>query len=341
MRLFSTIILFILTASPALAREQIRIVGSSTVFPFVAAAAEQFGRNTEFRTPIVESTGTGGGFKLFCSGIGPEYPDMSNASREIKSSEIALCAENGIQNITELKLGYDGIVIANAINSHTFDLTKRELFLALARQVPRGGKLVDNDYKRWNELNPSLPDIPIAVYGPPPTSGTRDAFVELVMLEGCEEVHEYEEAFPDKDQRKNECQLLREDGGFIEAGENDNLIVQKLNSNPDSIGLFGFSFMEQNAAVVKGNLIGGVEPTFDNIASGKYGVSRSLFSYVKNAHAQVIPGIQEFAVELTSDKAVGDEGYLILKGLVPLPPEQHVKMKQRAAKLEPLQHEAQ
>lgn len=323
-------------AHTALAREQIRIVGSSTVFPFTAAAAERFGQVTEYRTPIVESTGTGGGFKFFCEGAGADTPNMSNASRPIKPSEIELCAEHGVHEITELMIGYDGIVLANAINSPHYDLTKAQVFLALARDVPQKGKLVPNPYKRWREIDRSLPNVAISLYGPPPTSGTRDAFVELVMEAGCAEFPEFNAAYPDKDAHKSACTMMREDGVFIEAGENDNLIVQKLVSNPDALGIFGFSFMEQNAGLVKASLIDSINPTFDNIVSQRYSISRSMFVYIKNAHEDVVPGLRNFAKELVSDEALGDDGYLIMKGIIPPTPDQLKDMQARAAALTPI-----
>ncbi len=331
MRRLLILIPFLLAPGFAEAREQIRVVGSSTVFPFVAAGAEQFGRQTEFRTPIVESTGTGGGLKMFCDGIGVGFPDMANASRPIKPAEVELCKEHGITQIIELPLGYDGIVLANARQSVEFKLTREALFLALAREVPRNGKLVPNFYQHWNEISPKLPKLPITVYGPPPTSGTRDAFVELVMHEGCKAFPEYEAKYGDK--AKDLCGMMREDGHFVEAGEDDNIIVQKLMNNPDGLGLFGYSFLEQNAARVKANPMDGVMPSFDAIVSGKYEVARSLFVYVKGEHVGKIPGLAEFARMLVSDSAVGPEGYLILKGLLPLPKKQHDAMKAKVAKL--------
>ena len=312
---------FVLAAGQAAAqsRNQIHIVGSSTVFPFSTAVAENFGRTTKFKTPVVESTGSGGGMKLFCAGVGVEHPDITNASRRIKSSEFEKCTKAGI-NITEVKIGYDGIVLANAKSAPALSLTKKQIFMALAKQVPVDGKLVDNPYKTWNEIDPSLPNARIEVLGPPPTSGTRDAFVELAMEGGAK-------AFPMlKDMRKKDkkafkaiAHSIREDGAFIEAGENDNLIVQKLEANPKALGIFGFSFLDQNGDKIKGAKVDGVEPTFELIASGKYGVSRSLFFYVKKEHVGVVPGIAEFVAEFTNDKAWGPDGYLVDKGLIPLP----------------------
>jgi len=299
------------------ARDQIRIVGSSTVFPFATVVAENFGKTTGFKTPVIESTGSGGGLKLFCQGVGTEHPDITNASRRIKSSEVELCAENGVTDITEIKVGYDGIVLANAKSAATYELTRKQIFMALAKQVPVDGKLVDNPYTKWSEIDPSLPDTEIEVLGPPPTSGTRDAFVELVMREGAEQ-------FPMLDAMEKKpfravSDSMREDGRFIEAGENDNLIVQKLEANPAALGIFGFSFLDQNADKVHGSIVDGTAPSFDAIADGSYPVSRSLFFYIKNAHVGVIPGIQEYVAEFTSEKAAGQEGYLTDKGLIPLP----------------------
>jgi phosphate transport system substrate-binding protein len=316
------------------AREQLRIVGSSTVFPFVAAAAEQFGRKGEFRTPIVEATGTGGGIKMFCSGVGMDYPDMANASRTIKDSEVELCAKHGVKDVTELKIGYDGIVLANARSSESYALTRRSLFLALAREVPRDGKWIANPYTRWREIDASLPDVAITLYGPPPSSGTRDAFVELVMEAGCKQVPEMKQLEPDEKTLKKRCSAMREDGVFVEAGEDDNLIVQKLINNPAALGVFGYSFLESNAALVKANPIDGVAPHYDSIEAGDYKVARSLYVYVKNAHLDKVPGLGAFARELTSDAASGEDGYLVMKkGLLPLGEDDHAAMKKVAADL--------
>lgn len=330
MRILAALLSLILLPASATAREQIRIVGSSTVFPFVAAAAEQFGRQTKFRTPIVESTGTGGGIKMFCDGVGDGFPDMVNASRPIKSSEVELCAEHGVEKVVELKLGYDGIVLANARTSPEFKLTREEVFLALAKEVPQGGKLVANPYSTWKQLDARLPETPIAVYGPPPTSGTRDAFVELVMHEACKAFPEYT---ADGGDAKIRCGMVREDGAFIEAGEDDNIIVQKLSNNRDALGIFGYGFLEQNAAMVKANPIDGVMPSFEAIVSGDYEIARSLFVYLKGEHVGQVPGLAEFARLLVSDASTGPEGYLIMKGLLPLPEKGHVAVKETAAAL--------
>ena len=319
------------------ARDQIRIVGSSTVYPFTTKVAEQFGRTTNFPTPVVESTGTGGGFKLFCAGVGVEHPDVSNASRAIKQSEIDSCTANGVGEVTEVKVGYDGIVLANAQGAPRYDLSRKDIYLALAAQVPQGeaaDKLVDNPHRTWRDVNPALPAVKIEVLGPPPTSGTRDAFLELVMEEGCQEwgwIADLKAS--DEDRFKQLCHTIREDGAFVEAGENDNLIVQKLAANQDALGIFGFSFLDQNRDKLKGSAVEGVEPTFDTIASGDYSVSRPLFFYVKDAHAGVIPGLREFADEFVSPGAMGEDGYLADLGLIPLPQDELAEVRQRVADL--------
>ena len=292
-------------AGAASARDQIRIVGSSTVFPFSTAVAEQFGRSTEFKTPVVESTGSGGGMKLFCAGVGVDHPDITNASRRMKPSEFEMCQENGVTDITESVVGFDGIVIANARNAPAFELTLAQVWQALAKNGPKPAK--------WSEIDPSLPDVKIEVLGPPPSSGTRDAFEEIAMENGCKQAG--------GEDCKKTGHEIREDGAFIEAGENDNLIVSKLEANPDALGVFGFSFLDQNADKMKGATVDGVEPTFDNIADGAYPVSRSLYFYVKQAHVDVIPGIMEYVAEFVSEDAAGPEGYLTEKGLIPLPEE--------------------
>jgi len=341
MRNFSHIVavgaLSLLVATPALARDQIRIVGSSTVFPFSTAVAEQFGKSTKFGTPVVESTGSGGGLKLFCAGVGADTPDITNASRRIKKSEIDTCEANGVKEIVEVKVGFDGIVLANSKQGKPFELSKKDIFMALAKDVPVDGKLVPNPYSKWNEVNPKLPAIKIEVLGPPPTSGTRDAFVELAMEGGAEEI-EMLAALKKSDKKAFEkaAQSIREDGKYIEAGENDNLIVQKLAANSDAIGIFGFSFLDQNTDKLRGNKVGGIEPSFDNIASGKYGISRSLYFYVKKAHVGVIPGIQEYVAEFMSERAAGEDGYLADKGLIPLPAKELAQIRKSSASLEPL-----
>ncbi len=301
------------------ARDQIKVVGSSTVFPFSTAVAEQFGQKTEFTTPVVESTGSGGGMKLFCAGIGVEHPDITNASRRIKSSEFKKCTEAGI-TITEVKIGFDGIVLGSSKASAPLNVTLEQIFMALAKEVPVDGKLVANPYNMWSDIDPSLPAIKIEVLGPPPTSGTRDAFVELAMEGGAKKI-EMLAALRKEDKKafQKVAHAIREDGAFIEAGENDNLIVGKLEANPNAFGIFGFSFLDQNSDKLQGANVGGVAPEFELIAAGDYPVSRSLFFYVKKEHVGVVPGIAEFVAEFTSESAWGEEGYLVDKGLIPLP----------------------
>lgn len=312
-------------AVPAFARDQIRVVGSSTVYPFTTAVAEQFGKAHGGKTPVVESTGTGGGLKLFCAGVGQDHPDVANASRAIKKSEFDDCQKNGVKDIVELKIGFDGIVIANAKGGPALTLTTEQLFRALAKEIPgTDGKLAANPNKTWKDVDPSLPDEKIEVLGPPPTSGTRDAFLELVMEKGAEKFDSLK-AMKEADKKDNTktfekvWKSLREDGAWIDAGENDNLIVQKLEANAKAVGIFGYSFLEENTAKIKGAKIGGIDPTFGTIASGKYPVSRPLFIYVKKQHAGVIPGLQDFVTEYVSAKAMGEDGYLAGKGLIPLP----------------------
>lgn len=317
------------------ARDQIRIVGSSTVYPFSTVVAEQFGKATKFKSPVVESTGTGGGFKLFCSGVGADHPDISNASRAIKGSEVEACAKNGVTEITEVKFGFDGIVLANSKSAKPMAITLKQLYLALAKQVPGDdGSLKPNPYKNWSEIDPGLPAVKIEVMGPPPTSGTRDAFVELAMEGGCTQfkwVKELEKA--DAKKYKAVCHGIREDGAFIEAGENDILIVRKLETTPTAFGVFGFSFLDQNADKIQGASINGKASTFENIASGAYPVARPIFFYVKKAHVASIPGLKEYVAEFTSEKAWGDDGYLVGKGLIPLPKAERAKLGKEAREL--------
>lgn len=308
-----------LAGTPAHARDQIRIVGSGTVYPFTTLAAEQFGQNDEFKTPIVEATGTGGGFKLFCEGVGENTPDINNASRAIKDSEKALCASNGVTEVREFVIGFDGIVLANKRGSPKFNLTKKQLFMALARELPdKHGKLVPNPNSTWKQVDRVLPDLPIIVYGPGTVSGTRDTFVELVMEKGCEKVAAFTAAFKGNKERSNRCKLIREDGKYIEAGEDYNILVQKLMSDERAMALFGYGFYEQNMSKIQASRIEDIEPTLDTIKGGLYGISRELFIYVKAQHIGVVPGIAEFVQEIVSDNAISQEGYLVSKGLLPL-----------------------
>jgi len=324
------------TVSAQSARDYVYVVGSSTVYPFATVVAERFGRSSDFKTPKIESTGSGGGFKLFCDGVGIDYPDITNSSRAIKQSELDICAANGVTGIIEVKIGYDGIVIADAIAGETLSLSRRDIYLALAAEVPGNvpGELIENPYETWADVNPDLPAQRIEVLGPPPTSGTRDAFVELAMEGGCQ-------TFPwiaalkktASNDYKAICHTVREDGVFVEAGENDNLIVQKLEANPDAFGIFGFSFLDQNMEKVKGAKIDGVAPTFDAIADGDYPISRPLYFYVKKAHVGVIPGLQGYLREFTSERAFGEEGYLTDRGLIPMPEAERQQVAQTVREL--------
>ena len=306
----------------AAGRDTISVVGSSTVYPFSTVVAERFGKKTAFSTPKIESTGSGGGMKLFCNGVGLNTPDITNASRRIKKSEFDLCQKNGVAEIVEVHIGFDGIAVANSTQAQQLQLTRRDLFLALAKQVPNpdgSETIVPNPYTTWKQVNANLPDLEIEVLGPPPTSGTRDAFAELAMEGGCK-TFGFIKAMKksDKSMYKDVCHSVREDGLYIEAGENDNLIVQKLDSNPKALGIFGFSFLEQNDDKVQGSIIEGKAAEFETIADGSYPISRPLYFYVKKAHMESIPGMNEFLQEFTSEAAMGEDGYLLDKGLIPL-----------------------
>tara|TARA_Y100000741_G_scaffold139195_1_gene104989 strand:- start:1031 stop:2101 length:1071 start_codon:yes stop_codon:yes gene_type:complete len=332
----SLVIILSIALIPSLqakAEEQIRIVGSSTVFPFSTAVAEEFGRKTKYKTPIVESTGSGGGMKLFCAGNGKQHPDITNASRRIKSKEFKKCSDAGIK-IIEIKVGYDGIVLANSKRANVVKLFTRDIYMALAEKVPAnedGSELQDNSYQTWKDVNPNLPDVKIEVLGPPPTSGTRDAFVELAMDAGAKTFPALKELRGSSKAGKNEfkriARTIREDGAFIEAGENDNLIIQKLDQNPNALGIFGFSFLDQNTDKIQGSIVNDAEPTFDNILIGDYPISRSLFFYVKKNHIRMKPSITQFVKEFTSLSAMGEDGYLVEKGLIPLSSEEYKKYK--------------
>jgi phosphate transport system substrate-binding protein len=334
-RILLSVSLLAMVASPAFAgRDQIRIVGSSTVYPFTTTVAEAFGK-TAGKTPIVESTGTGGGMKLFCAGVGEDTPDFTNASRPIKKSEFEDCVKNGVTEIVEIKIGFDGLSLAQSKDAKELTLTKQQIFTALAKQIPdKDGKLIDNPNKLWSDVDASLPAVKIEVLGPPPTSGTRDSFAELVLEKGAEK-YESLAALKKADAKAFEAvwKAVREDGAYVEAGENDNLIVQKLQANPDAIGIFGFSFLEQNAGTVKDIAVDGVQASYEAIADGSYKVARPLFIYAKKQHVDVIPGIKEFIAEYVSDKALGEDGYLADKGLVTLPGAEAEKSRAAATEL--------
>lgn len=322
----------------AAARDQIRIVGSSTVYPFTTAVAENFGKTSGMKTPVVESTGTGGGMKLFCEGVGEKFPDATNASRAMKKSEFADCEKNGVKDIVEIVVGFDGLTVAQSKTGLPLKLSRKNFFLALAKEVPDAdGKLVANPYKNWSEIDASLPNEKIEVLGPPPTSGTRDSMHELFMEAGAAEIPALKE-LKAKDAKAFEAawKTLREDGAYVEAGENDNVIVQKLEANPKAFGVFGYSFLEENASKLAGVPIDGVVPTFETIADGTYKPSRELYVYVKKAHVGVIPGLDKFTAEYVSDAATGEEGYLSEKGLVPLPAERHAEASKAVLAMEPI-----
>jgi phosphate transport system substrate-binding protein len=333
-RILMTASLLALVATPAFAaRDQIRIVGSSTVYPFTTAVAEAFGKASGMKTPVVESTGTGGGMKLFCAGAGEDTPDFTNASRRIKKSEFDDCAKNGVTDIVEIKVGFDGLSVAHSKEAKPFELTKLQLFLALAKEIPdKDGKMIANPNKMWSDVDASLPQTKIEVLGPPKTSGTRDSFAELAMGAGAEKIDSLK-ALKEKDSKAFDAiwKAMREDGAYVEAGENDNLIVQKLQANPDALGIFGYSFLEQNAKTIDDVKIDGVAATYETIADGSYKMSRPLFIYAKKSHMDMVPGMKEFIAEYASDKALGEDGYLADKGLITLPADQ-AKASMEAAK---------
>lgn len=301
-------------SAPSMARDTINIVGSSTVYPFATVVAERFGTNSDFPTPKLESTGSGGGLKIFCQGIGTSHPDITNASRRIKSSELELCKSNGVEDITEFRIGSDGIVLASSKDAEHMDLTLEQLFLALGEKVPVDGKWVKNPHQKWSDIDSSLPNKKIRVMGPPPTSGTRDSFNELALAGGCDRLPETADL--SEDEHAAICESIREDGAFIEAGENDNLIVQKLMGDKDMFGVFGYSFLEENKGRLQAAELDGVAPTPELIAQDEYPVARSMFFYVKKDHIGVVPGIKEYTAEFISPGAMGPNGYLKDVGLI-------------------------
>lgn len=327
----SALALVAVSATAAAARAQIRIVGSSTVFPYTQAVAEEFANQTGAPAPIVESTGTGGGMQVFCGGIGEQHPDITGASRRMKKSEYDLCQQNGVTDVTEVLLGYDGLSIAGSRASEAdWNLTLPQIFLGLAAEVPVDGKMVPNPHKTWADVDPSLPATPIIVLGPPPTSGTRDAFVELAMHAGCEAIPEVQaiaEASGNEDWVTENCSRMRTDGPFIEAGENDNLIVQRLGSDPNALGIFGYSFLFENMDKLKGVSVDGVEAKTETIADGTYPLSRPLYIYIKNAHRGVIPNLEEFVTAYADDYALAPDGYLAERGLVALGDDEREKVR--------------
>jgi phosphate transport system substrate-binding protein len=314
----------IMTASPvsiAQERDQIRIVGSSTVYPFASYVTEEFGAITEYPTPTIESTGSGGGMRIFCEGIGGGHPDITNSSRRMKLSEFDRCQDNGVKKITEAKIGSDGIVLAQSIDNEDFNVSREQILLAVADKVPQDGELVDNPYDNWNQIDSSLPDREIEILGPPTTSGTRDAFEELAL-----------EAVSESAGYPGEYSNIRSDGAYVDSGENDNLIVQRIRENKAAVGVFGYSFLEENRNTVKAITVDGVQPTTDSISTEEYPVSRSMWFYVKNAHeGKVAPGIGEYVSLFMDDLMIGNDGLLIGQGLIPMPDETRQKWQQRVA----------
>ena len=308
------------------ARDQIKIVGSSTVYPFSSSVAEELGATSNFPTPVVESTGSGGGMKLFCAGNDLNTPDITNASRRMKIKEFKMCEKNGVTDITESVIGYDGIAFAQSKSNATFDISKENLALAVAKEVPSkdGKTLIPNPYKKWSDIDASLPDREIIVYGTPKSSGTRDAFEELVMQKTFKKMSVYTDLYKaDKKANKKykKYSIVRTDGAYVESGENDNLIVQKLEKNKNAFGVFGFSFLEENDDKVQGATINGIHPTPENISSSKYPVSRSLFFYIKNSHSKDVPAMNKYVDLFMSEKMIGTEGILGEIGLIALPDE--------------------
>lgn len=322
-------------------RDYVTLVGSSTVFPFASTVAEHFGAaHHNFKTPKVESTGTGGGFKLFCGGVGVQFPDIANASRRVKASELETCAANGVKDVVEVKIGYDGITIAAKKGAPTYKLTRKDLYLALAKQVPDPrdpNTLVANPYKTWKQVNPTLPDVGISVFGPAPNHGTRDAFAELVLTPGCEQFG-WIKALKDVDEKRFQrvCTQVREDGAWTDVSEDYALVMGKIAGNPNALAVFTFSYLDQNGDKIKAATVEGKAPTFESIADGSYPVSRPLFFYVKKAHVSVIPGIKEYMAEFLSDKAMGADGYLAERGLIPLKPAELAKSRKDATALTPV-----
>lgn len=306
-------------------RDHLYLVGSSTVSPFMAAISEEFYRNQsekdrDFVAPVVESDGSSGGFKMFCSGVGYDYPDFANASRLIKEGEIAECHRNGVKEIVQVKIGYDGIVLANSLKSAKMKLTREQIFLALAEKIydAKSGKIIKNPYRTWNEIDPTLPKKKIVVFGPPLTSGTRDVFADIVLEEVCFMKKEYIAAFPDRDFRRKQCRKIRNDGIFIESGENDNLIVQNIKENRDAIGIFGFNFLAVNTKTIQPVAIDKIMPNAQTIADKKYELSRPLFVYFKKEHLALMPQMTDFIKEMVSTETIGEKGYLVHLGLIPL-----------------------
>ena len=319
------VIFSLLFSTTAQARNSLSLAGSSTVLPFARIIAEQLGKNPNFKTPVVESGGSSVGKKGVCDGVGTKFIDIGNASSRMKTKELAYCEKNGVK-LTEIKVGYDGIVVANSKKGKVLNISKADLGKALTAKVAINGKMVDNPYKKWSEINPSLPNVEIRVYGPPTTSGTRASYAEMVNEKGyCKKDAEAKAALKAAGMKAKKCRAMRTDGAFIEAGEQDNLIVQKLNEDTTAYGIFGFSYLDQNSDTLQGAVISKTAPTFENIASNNYSVSRALYFYVKHQHIGVVPGIKEYMAEWT--KHWGDEGALSDAGMIPMPKSERAKYK--------------
>lgn len=317
----------VLVAGAVQARDQVRIVGSSTVYPFSSYVAEELGATTKFPTPVVESTGSGGGMKLFCAGDGMKTPDITNASRPMKESEWKLCQKNGVTDITGVMIGYDGIIFAQSSDNEAVDFTKEHLLLAVAQKVPINGKLVMNPYKKWSDIDPSLPNREIVIYGPPTSSGTRDAFEELVMEKLTKKMPGY---------GKKKYSTIRQDGAYIPSGENDNLIVQKLDKNKKAFGIFGYGFLAENVDKITASSIGGISASPATVADGSYPIARSLYFYIKNSHVPKVKALKPYVDLFLSDKMSGKDGVLSEIGLIPASDDLRAKIKESVNKLTPL-----
>jgi phosphate transport system substrate-binding protein len=322
----------LMSASPQLlARDRVRVVGSSTLFPFASRVAEAFGSTGRWPTPVVESVGTGGGFQLFCAGVGDATPDVTDASRPMTGAEIADCNRHGVGEVVGIRVGLDGMLLVNAKNAPAFALTREQLYLAVARRVARNGQLVLNPFRRWREISPQLPDLPIRIYGPAPNHGTRDAFVALAIAPACERVPEVRAL--SAAERQVACQALREDGAWIDISADYAVLLRRLLADPQALGVLGFSYLDNNRDKLKASRIEGIDPTPESISAWTYPLARPLFIYVKRAHIGRIIGLLEFVQEFVSDRATGPRGYLVDQGLMPLP---EAQMKAERAKVQQL-----
>jgi len=320
------------------ARDQIRVVGSSTVYPFSSYVAEELGATTKLKTPVVESTGSGGGMKLFCAGNGMDTPDFTNASRRMKAKEFKKCQDNGVKDVTEVVVGYDGIALAQSTSAAPMNLTRKQILMAVAAEVPNadGSKLIPNPYRYWNEISESLPHRKITFYGPPTSSGTRDAFEDLAMKSVAKKMNVYTNLYK-ADKKKNKkykkYHQVRQDGVYVPSGENDNLIVQKLVKDKDALGIFGYSYLAENSDRIAAATIGGIAPSPEAVQSGSYKLSRSLYFYIKKSHINSVPGMKDYIKLFTAEKMIGDEGSCTEIGLIALPKEMRAKYRSQAANL--------